>query len=345
MEKISKQSILERTHYGLNIYSHILKLFYPGETVLALSGRTCLPAKNPFNAGKTTLNIWIKKSEPQNGISDEIACHMDSENAIPQGNVFDFAQLHYNQQGEELLQTLNKELNLRIGEDSNFYKKATKDVVYSELNPVSSPLVEENDSTSIEKGMRLFSFFRAPINNITPHKSISLLDAYNYIVGNYAQNRTVELRKLTDEKNVRRFKSQEFDYCTFSGTFSSRSDKNLIEHSGLICLDFDHLSQSSNFNGKDGLELLKNALLDDEYFDTELMFVSPSGDGLKWVIKIDISQTSHAMYFDAISNYIRQTYNLEIDKACRDVSRACFLPHDPNAFINPLIKTQNDNIQ
>ena len=341
MEELSKQSILENTHYGLYIYSHILQSYYPDETVLALTGRTCSPTKNPFNADKSTLNVWIEKSGHSDVLSNEIACHTDSDNAIPSGNAFDFAQLHYKQQDEELLQSLNKELNLHLGEKRSFYKE--KSVSQSNQNNQknhSLPAVAGPDNFK-----DYFSFFRAPIQNIKPHKEISLLDAYNYIIGKFAKDRTDELRAISDTKSARKFKAQKFDYCTFSGTFTSRSDKSITAHSGLICLDFDHLSQSSAFKGDDGLELLKNALLDDEFFETELMFVSPSGDGLKWVIQIDTENYSHSEYFDALSNYIRQTYNLEIDKACRDVSRACFLPHDPNAYINPLKLKQNDSIR
>ncbi|HAH24353.1 MAG TPA: VirE protein, partial [Prolixibacteraceae bacterium] len=59
-------------------------------------------------------------------------------------------------------------------------------------------------------------------------------------------------------------------------------------HSGLLTLDFDHVS---NLDG------LKKTLLSDRYFDTELMFVSPSGDGLKWVISIDLMESSHQQWF------------------------------------------------
>jgi len=76
-------------------------------------------------------------------------------------------------------------------------------------------------------------------------------------------------------------------------------------------------------------------LLKDEYFETEMLFVSPSGDGLKWIIPIDITEATHQNFFQAIANYIREVYQLEVDKSGKDVSRACFLPHDPEAYINP----------
>jgi hypothetical protein len=54
-------------------------------------------------------------------LNKEFARHEDTENAIPAGDAFSFAELHYKQSGEELLQTLNKELNLRIGKQHDFY--------------------------------------------------------------------------------------------------------------------------------------------------------------------------------------------------------------------------------
>ncbi|HEY9341928.1 MAG TPA: hypothetical protein VIQ23_10120, partial [Hanamia sp.] len=57
--EISKEVILSKTHYGLNIYAHVLQHYYPTETVLSLSGRDCQPVKNPFNSNKPTLKIQI----------------------------------------------------------------------------------------------------------------------------------------------------------------------------------------------------------------------------------------------------------------------------------------------
>jgi hypothetical protein len=89
-----------------------------------------------------------------------------------------------------------------------------------------------------------------------------------------------------------------------------------------MCLDFDHLSNSAE---------IKQILLKDPYFETEMLFVSPSGDGLKWVIPIDTDRAPHRDYFMAVSNYLEKIYNLKPDPSGKDISRACFLPHDPEA--------------
>ena len=113
-----------------------------------------------------------------------------------------------------------------------------------------------------------------------------------------------------------------------------------------MCIDFDHLPNVGE---------MKSRLLTDEYFDTQLLFTSPSGDGLKWIISIPppspkwrgaggedklreagSEEMTHSDYFKAVANYIQQTYSITVDKSGRDISRACFLPHDPDAYINPI---------
>ena len=171
-----------------------------------------------------------------------------------------------------------------------------------------------------------FSFYSLPISNTTPCKEFNLLDAYNYIVGHQAEHCTNTLRSITDKSYAKSYKTNNFNYCTFSGVFNKRDDKFLVKHSGLLCIDFDHL---------DDVEETKRKLLNDAYFVTQLLFVSPSGDGLKWAVSIDLTEASHENWFNAISNYLMETYSLKADPQCRNVSRACFLPHDPNCFINP----------
>ena len=312
-----QQSILDKTHYGLKIYSHILRLYYPNEVVLRLIERDCGLCRNPFNSNKETLHIFIEKSDPTNTMSAELARHQDTTNAIPAGDAFSFAQLHYKQQGDELLQTINKDLCLRIGEVFNFYanRKATSPLIVPHIpNPTPH-----------------FSFFKAPINNTKPHKTVNLSQIYKAIKGDHYKKRTQQLRAILDVQQARKFKASNFDYCTFSGIFTTRNDKALVKHSGLLCIDFDHIQSVAT---------LRSQLLKDEYFDTQLLFVSPSGNGIKWIISIDTTATPHRNYFTAIANYIKQTYAVEVDKSGRDTSRACFLSFDPQAFINPIYLKQ-----
>ncbi len=187
------------------------------------------------------------------------------------------------------------------------------------------------------KNMPAFSIFRRPISNKYPYQVVNLIDVFNYIISDYAKNRTREYRGIKIDKYRRQFKADKFDYCTFSGIFSIRADKAIIQHSGYICLDFDHLKD---------VEATFRQLKEDQYFDTLLLFRSPSGDGLKWVISFTDSYFRYGndgeslgeyqeRFFISLYNYIFNHYDVEVDKHCRNLSRACFLPHDPDAFLNP----------
>lgn len=303
--EIKEKDILEKTHYGLNIYAHILRLFYPNENVLSLSGRKCKPTKNPFLGNSETLIL---------SNVDNVFLFTDSSDPNFKGNPFDFAANYYKLTDSELLKKINEELFLRIGVANNFYNKQKQDF------PVMAEV--QRPKLIIPK----FSFFKRPITNTQPVKELNLLEVYSLIKSNLYKYNTLYIRNLQDKAKSRVFKAQSFDYVTFSGTFRKRSDKDLLKHSGLITIDFDHIQN---------IEQLKQTLLNDEYFDTELLFVSPSGDGLKWIISIDLTQGSHQLLFSAIAAYIKKTYNLEVDKSGRDISRACFLPYDNNIFINP----------
>ncbi|MPQ48960.1 virulence protein E [Marinifilum sp. N1E240] len=171
-----------------------------------------------------------------------------------------------------------------------------------------------------------FSFFKKPISNTKPYRTISVLDAYTLIKGHWNIERTQALRQIKDVEEARAFKASQFNYVCFSGVFTKRSEKHFQHHSGLMVLDFDHLSD---------VDGVKNSLLADESLETVLLFRSPSGDGLKWVITIDIRLMDHKNYFKAVGNYLKQTYQFEVDASGKDVARACFLPYDPQVYINP----------
>lgn len=182
--------------------------------------------------------------------------------------------------------------------------------------------------------MKKFSFYRAPASSVTPYKDISIYQAYLYITGKYAREQTEQLRSITDPKLARTFKCSHFDFATFSGTFTTRRDDALVEHSGLLCLDFDHLSDAGH------LTATRSVLLQDPCFETLLLFTSPSGTGLKWVISIDMKKCDHRTWFTAVRNYLAATYHLDADRACINVSRSCFLPHDPDCYIAPRLHEQ-----
>ena len=302
-----EQDILRRTYHGLSIYRLVLNEFYTGENPIQFSGTEIDLVKNPFNKHRRTLQLTKEEG---------IFSYHDIELPDFKGGPFEFAAMHYKIEGMPLFQLINHQMRLNL------------DVRYFRVHAVVSPNPKHNavkvpGQPALEVSQ--FSFFRAPIRNVYPFKNITLVEAYKLIRSNAFAHVTQQLRSLDDPVEVRAFKASQFNYVTFSGVFSSRKDNALARHSGLITIDFDHVAD---------VQQLKSQLLRDEHIATELLFVSPSGNGLKWIIPCNEAM-SHPDFFMAVAKYIRDIYHLEIDQSGKDVSRACFLPCDPDVYINP----------
>lgn len=168
-----------------------------------------------------------------------------------------------------------------------------------------------------------FTYFLHRIANTHPYKDITLSDVANAIISERPKKATQSLRAIDDEDEAKKFKRENFDYVTFSGTFAKREAKSLITYSGLIALDFDHVD----------VALVKSKLLNQSDVDTVLLFVSPSGDGIKWVVPSTTAE-EHQQVFSMYERYCKNTFDLEIDKSGKDLARACFIPHDEHVFLN-----------
>lgn len=112
---------------------------------------------------------------------------------------------------------------------------------------------------------------------------------------------------------------------TWSGTFTKRKSDSLEQYSGLICIDIDKLPSNS-------LALLKDRLKADKY--TFIVFTSPSGNGLKVVVKVEGGAADHSRNFLALEKYYQHVYHITIDQSGKDCSRLCFLSADPDCFVN-----------
>ncbi|MDP1763061.1 MAG: BT4734/BF3469 family protein [Sediminibacterium sp.] len=105
---------------------------------------------------------------------------------------------------------------------------------------------------------------------------------------------------------------------------------NCEQHSGLICIDIDKLDT-------DKYQDLIKTIPTDPY--THICFISPSGNGIKVVIRIEADAAKHLAYFHSIAEYYLLTYGITIDSSGKDVSRLCFCCYDPQCKYYPNSKT------
>lgn len=173
------------------------------------------------------------------------------------------------------------------------------------------------------------SYFNPPITNKWPSRTVTLAEVARLIRSCWLEPQTLQLRAIADKTRARAYKGAALPYVTFCGVFSYCNDASIVRYSGLICIDLD---------GVDDVDGLKLRLTSDGHFATVLAFRSPSGNGLKWVVAVDLGVCDSRTWFHAVRNYLLATYDeltpKIVDVQCQNPSRACFLCYDPDAYVS-----------
>lgn len=167
----------------------------------------------------------------------------------------------------------------------------------------------------------MITYFKSLGHTGTPfHKDVSLSISR---IRDGACKDTVEAIRSENDKTKRNELKKKLPAICYSGRFSKRSDDAIIEHSGLICIDFD------GFIDEWALLDARARLTADKY--SYCVFTSPSGDGLKVLVKIPKDPANHKNYFLSLEKY----YNMpEFDTTSKNISRICFESYDPEIYVN-----------
>ena len=146
--------------------------------------------------------------------------------------------------------------------------------------------------------------------------------------GNYRKliDRIQLAQRERDETAVRKLKEQ-LPSVLFAGQFKSARTTGLLQHSGLLVVDFDDVPESD-------LQRHKQELA--EHPSTRLVFISPSGAGLKWVVAVNAhDEATHKRCFDLCLEETAKRYpdlHRYVDLKGGDLSRRCFMSHDPEVI-------------
>jgi hypothetical protein len=142
-------------------------------------------------------------------------------------------------------------------------------------------------------------------------------------IKNGAQKDLIKRIRTSKDKNERNELKKLLPAVCFSGTFTKRTDNSLTNHSGLICLDFD------DYTKRKLLLQDKDKLTKDKFVYS--VFISPSGNGLKALVKIPADVDNHKNFFNALNKHFDSEH---FDKMCSNVSRVCYESYDPLIYIN-----------
>ena len=113
----------------------------------------------------------------------------------------------------------------------------------------------------------------------------------------------------------------------WQGIFTQRNNNGCKSLSSLVCIDIDHQTEQD-------LEHIRQIIKTWPF--VLAFFVSPSGDGLKVVIKTDnISLIHYGNFYRQVEQKFINQFGIEPDDDCDDVGRACYCSFDPDLYYNP----------
>ena len=195
--------------------------------------------------------------------------------------------------------------------------------------PPISPKKDENTGKTVKSA------------TLTPFKTMSIDEVHRLITSDQRlAELTLAIRNAAaqgDETTARFLKQQTLPYVTPCGVFTRRRSDCLKLPSGLVVVDVDHL------DSPDEAGRLKQLLFKDPYLAPVLVFISPTGRGVKAFVPCPIGKDSTEAVRWAM-NYVHCMYDAEntqpgkgVDTSGKDLVRACFLCHDPKALLRKVV--------
>ena len=157
-------------------------------------------------------------------------------------------------------------------------------------------------------------------------ENVPLSKMLDEIKGNKWKGQVNRLRTFGRESEKYETAKRNLPAFMLSGTTrGGHKASDVIEHSGLLQIDVDKI-------GADKVGDLRDRIGDDRHI--QAAWISPSGDGVKAIMRIPASIEGHKAAFAAASEYMEQVYCVKIDASCSDVGRLCFVSHDPDLVVN-----------
>jgi hypothetical protein len=190
------------------------------------------------------------------------------------------------------------------------------------------------------ENLYVMSVFHAPVKNTVNNIPTHVREIHTRIKSDLYDAKTKYHRSLTPDEQKKN-KLTAFDYFCPNATFKDRSDEGVIQLSGAFVADLDN---------QENIGEIKSALAADKILNPILIFESPGGNGIKFIVPIDTSLINLQLeskimeiYWTSVNNYLKKIYSHlitpgkngnYIDPSGKDLSRACFLCTDRTAYLN-----------
>ena len=145
-------------------------------------------------------------------------------------------------------------------------------------------------------------------------------------IGKGAIHEQIERIRRAPNKKTRDTLKLALPVITWQGIFKHRADNGLASLSSLICIDIDHRTN-------DELTVIQNELRTWNF--VVAFFLSPSGDGLKVIIKTDLRDSNYYLNcYKQLEKLFVDRFGIEPDSKCEILSQGCFMSYDPGLYVN-----------
>jgi len=186
-------------------------------------------------------------------------------------------------------------------------------------------MIKTKSEVGLNEEIKVSFFENVTAKNNVP---VSLCEVFAMIQNGHCQGTVAKGRLAIGKEDWKSYDTikKTLPCFTPSGVFSSGHSKKELEiYNPLVILDIDKVGLN------EAAELRKKA---SEMPTTYAAFVSPSGRGLKILVKTDSIKETHESAFEQVSTYYRKALDIPIDKSGKDFSRLCFVPFDPDIYVN-----------
>ncbi len=163
-------------------------------------------------------------------------------------------------------------------------------------------------------------------------EQIDILSALHRIRDGLYRTKIYQLRALVILGKADEYTAQKKSLPAFTPSASfigGRKMQFLESYSGIIVLDLDKLTPEQISNAQVKLAQLN---------ETFAYFISPSGNGIKILVRVDTDQQQHLQAFNQVKSFYETILGLQIDPSGSDLTRLCFFSSDPEIYINTYSK-------
>jgi len=157
-------------------------------------------------------------------------------------------------------------------------------------------------------------------------KNVEVQKVLQQIQKGYWKNQIDDIRYQIQNGNSKKASEikSNLPAITISATFKERRKKGYVDkYSGLLHLDYDKL---------ENVEEVKANLISIPY--TYSAFISPSGNGVKVLVRSDNDISSHTTAFNNLRGYYDKIVGVESDRSVKDITRLCFVSYDCELYLN-----------